>query len=325
MNSLDGFLRSQLKLRQLQLLVVMDDLRNVGKVANYLHVSQPAVSKALSELENNIGLKLFNRTIHGMQPTIYGSSLVVYARRILAEAGKARDELRALMAGVQGKVSVGVLPIAAGTLLPRAIDQLKSESPFTALTITEGTMELLRPRLLAGEIELIVGILPEDTHQADTDTIFIHEEPMVLVAGTSHPLAGKKHITWSELRSTPWILPPHSSLIRQLIEDAFRRHHVALPTNYIESVATMVNIGILQQGKTVGFLPGSVARHYARLGGVTVIPVSIPTVTLPVGVLYMRNQPLSASARLLIAALKNYRDAGPRPQPGTRPPVPVPE
>ncbi|MBJ3816882.1 LysR family transcriptional regulator [Shimwellia pseudoproteus] len=308
MNSLDSFIRSQLKLRQLQLLVVMDDLRNVSKVANYLHVSQPAVSKALSELENNIGLKLFHRTIHGMQPTIYGSSLVVYARRILAELGKARDELRALISGVEGKVSIGALPAAAAAILPGAIDQLKTQSPYTAIAIMEGTMEVLKPRLLSGEIELIVGILPEESAHAETDAIFIYQEKMALVTGVEHPLANKQQITWDELQSTPWILPPHGSLTRQPIEEEFRYHHLSLPTNYIESVSTMVNVGILQLGQAIAFLPGSVARYYARLGVLAILPVSIPALTQQVGILHVKDQTLSPSARLFIATLKNRFD-----------------
>lgn len=101
MNSIDRFMRSQLKLRHLQLLIAIDDLRNMGKVANYLNVSQPAVSKALSELKNNIRLKLFYRTGHGMEPTIYGKSLIVYVKKILTELGKARDELSALISGLE--------------------------------------------------------------------------------------------------------------------------------------------------------------------------------------------------------------------------------
>ncbi|MBW7982711.1 LysR family transcriptional regulator [Enterobacillus tribolii] len=310
MASLDWYIRSQLKLRHLQLLVALDDLRNVGKVATYLHVSQPAVSKALSELENNIGLKLFNRTVHGMQPTIYGGSLVVYAKRILAELGKARDELRALISGVEGKVTVGALPAAAVAVLPKAIAALKTQSPVTAISIIEGSMDTLKPRLREGEIEVIVGLLPEDDPLSDVETLFLYQDNMVLATGSHHPLGQKKHVTWDELRHSPWILPPHASLMRQPIEEEFRRHRLALPSDYIESVSTMINVGILQHGNAVAFLPSVVAHYYARLGVLAVLPPSIPKLVHPVGIMHMKNQALSPSAMLLIATLKNIYEKG---------------
>ncbi|ELJ4169133.1 LysR family transcriptional regulator [Salmonella enterica] len=305
MNSLDWYIRSQLKLRHLQLLVALDDLRNVGKVANYLHVSQPAVSKSLSELENNIGLKLFQRTAYGMQPTIYGSSLVMFSRKILAELGKARDELRALVSGLEGKVSVGVLPGAAVVVLPEAISQLKHESPVTGIAITEGNMGSLKPKLLSGEIEIIIGILPEDNHHADMEHISLYQDKLVLVAGNKHPLATKKNIGWHDLYHTSWILPPNDSMTRQPIENEFRRHQLTLPTNYIESISTMVNVGILCQGNAIAFLPSAVAGYYVKQGMLAILPTSVPKLRQSVGILHMKSQALSPSARLFIATLKN--------------------
>lgn len=310
MNSLDWYIRSQLKLRHLQLLVALDDLRNVGKVANYLHVSQPAVSKSLSELENNIGLKLFQRTAHGMQPTIYGNSMVLYSKKILTELGKARDELRALVSGLEGKVSIGVLPGAAVVVLPEAISQLKQESPVTGIAIMEGDMGTLKPKLLSGEIEIIIGILPDEQHQADMEHIFLYQDKMVLAAGSQHPLAKQKNISWNDLYNTPWILPPYGSLTRQPIEDEFRRHQLSLPLNYIESISTMVNIGILRQGNTVAFLPNAVASYYAKMGQLAILPPSISKLRQDVGILHMKNQALSPSARLFIATLKNIYGGG---------------
>lgn len=305
----DWYIRTHLKLRHLQLLVALDDLRNVGKVASYLHVSQPAVSKSLSELEMNIDLKLFNRTVHGMTPTVYGSSLVSYAKRILAELGKARDELRALASGIQGKVTVGALPAAALATLPKSIAHLKKHSPETAIAIIEGTMDQLRPKLKEGEIEIIIGLVPMRSSMVDMEVIPLYDDPMVLATGSHHPLAKKHRVSWKDLQHIPWILPPHSSLVRLPIEEEFRRQNMALPADYIESLSTMTNIGILQMSDTVAFLPYEVANYYACLGMLTILPQSIPGLMRQIGIMYMKEHVLSPSAMLLIDTLKSIHQA----------------
>lgn len=305
MTSLDWYIRTHLKLRHLQLLVALDDLRSVGKVASYLHVSQPAVSKSLSELELNLGLKLFSRTVHGMTPTAYGSSLVSYAKRILAELGKARDELRALASGIQGKVTVGALPAATLATLPKSIAHLKKHSPETAIAIIEGTMDQLRPKLKEGEIEVIIGLIPMRSSMVDMEVIPLYHDPMVLATGSHHHLAKKRHVSWLDLQHIPWILPPHSSLVRVPIEEEFRRQNMVLPADYIESLSTMTNIGILQHSDTVAFLPYEVAHHYVGLGVLAILPQSIPGLVRQIGIMYMKEHVLSPSAILLIDTLKS--------------------
>ena len=147
MAQLDWYMRANLKPRHLQMLVSLDDYRNIGKVAASLNVTQPAVSKALGELERGLGLGLFERGARGVNPTAYGECLIRHARTVLRNLAQARDELRDLMQGASGKVAVGALPAAAPALLPRAVAGLKAHSPGTTVFIREGTMDVLLAEL----------------------------------------------------------------------------------------------------------------------------------------------------------------------------------
>src|SRR5262245_25657826 len=120
MTQLDSFVRASFKPRHLRLLVALDDIRHLGKVAASINVSQPAVSKALGELERGLGLKLFERTARGLVPTAYGECLIRHARVMLGELAQARDELRGLASGSSGSIRIGVLATAALELVPRA-------------------------------------------------------------------------------------------------------------------------------------------------------------------------------------------------------------
>ena len=145
----DWYIRNELKLRHLHLLVVLDDMRSMGKVAAHTHVTQPAVSKALGEMEKGLGMKLFERTSRGILPTVFGECMVRHARTVLNELNQAADELRGLKTGALGRIHVGVLSNVIPALLPQSIALLKKRSPGTNVHLAEGIMDRLLPQLLA--------------------------------------------------------------------------------------------------------------------------------------------------------------------------------
>src|SRR6476661_1017112 len=104
--AIDRVLRSNIKLRHLQLVVALDEFRHVGKTAEFLSVTQPAVSKMLGEVEQMLGITLFQRSTRGTQPTVAGQSLARFARSVLAGYERTRDEIAALESGVAGRVRV---------------------------------------------------------------------------------------------------------------------------------------------------------------------------------------------------------------------------
>src|SRR3954465_1287888 len=145
MAQLDWYIRANVKPRHLQLLVALDDFRNTGRAAGHLNISQPAVSKALGELQRGLGVKLFERTARGVRPTAYGECLVSHARAILDEFARAREELRGLQSGITGKVRLGALSATVHTLIPRTLALLKGRAPSINVFVREGPLEALLP------------------------------------------------------------------------------------------------------------------------------------------------------------------------------------
>ena len=121
MSQIDRVLRSNIKLRHLQLLVALDQFRHLGRTAEFLSVSQPAVSKMLSEVESMFGLQLFERSTRGSEPTAGGQSIIRFARSVLAEYDRTRDEIRAVESGAAGRTRVGAMVVAQPVLLARAV------------------------------------------------------------------------------------------------------------------------------------------------------------------------------------------------------------
>lgn len=306
MAQLDWYIRANLKPKHLQLLVALDDLRNLGKVAASLNVTQPAISLALGELEKGLGTKLFERTARGVNPNIYGECMIRQARVVLGSLAQARDELRALLSGASGKTTLGALPAMTPSLVPKALALLKERTPGTTVLIHESSMDTLLPELRRGTIDLIVGRLLNNRHSADDlSERALFEGASTVVVGASHPLAKRKRLHWDDLADFPWVLPPVGSIPREPLESAFQQHGLAMPSNTIETLSNHVILTYLQSTRAIGVMSKVVAHHYRDLGLMAVLPLHLPNVLRPIGLTWRKDSVLSPATLQLMQALED--------------------
>lgn len=305
MAKLDWFIRAGLKLRHLQMLVALDDLRNQGKVAAFMNVTQPALSKAMAELQSGLGHQLFERTGRGLRPTAYGEGLIRHARRILQDLSEAGEELHALATGTSRKLRVGALPASASWLVPKALMHFKEASPKSSIAVREATMDVLLHELRLGNLDLIVGTLPTRQMGVDLEETSLFDDATVLVTRSQHPLTTLKSPPgWAELAQYPWVLPPHDSLLRQPLLVAFAAYGVDPPTNFVESLSLNVTLNYIQSSSAIASLPASLARKYAALQAVSILPVKLPRLVRPVGFLWLRGHPLAEGDQLFVRCLE---------------------
>lgn len=303
MAQLDWYLQVNLKARHLRLLVAVADFGNLKQVADISHVTVPAVSKALAELEKGLGLELFTRTAQGLRPTPYGECLVRHARTLLIDIHQARDELKALSSGSEGKIHVGVFPASTSVLLPQALALLKQRSPGTNVLVTEGTTSTLMPDLWQGTVDMIVGRLPTRNSVNGFEERELLEEPVMLMTGPHHPLTKKKKLKWSDLQSYPWVLPPAGSLLRDPLESTLERHGLTLSNNYIETLSTHLARAYLQITDAIAVMAGAVANDTSQ--PLAVLPLALPKLMRPAGVLWNKNRAITPGASLMLSCLED--------------------
>ncbi|MES2188351.1 MAG: LysR substrate-binding domain-containing protein [Pseudomonadota bacterium] len=302
MSQIDWYLQINLKARHLRLLVALDDFGNLKQVAEISHVTVPAVSKALSELEKGLGLELFSRTTQGLRPTVYGECLIGHARTMLANINQARDELRALSSGTEGKIHIGVFPASTSVLLPRALALLKQKAPGTRVLVTEGTVSTLMPELWQGKMDMVVGRLPVRNSLPGFEEKELLEDPVMLMTRRDHPLSKVKKLKWSDLKSYPWVLPPAGSLLRDPLERILERHDISLTNNYIETLSTHLARAYLNMTDAIGAMAGAVAKDPSQ--PLAILPLSLPRLMRPAGVLWNKNRALTPGANLMISCLE---------------------
>ena len=304
MSRIDRAIRSNIKLRHLQLLVALDQFRHLGRAAEFLSVTQPAVSKTLAELESLFGVRLFDRSTRGTEPTAYGDSVVRFARTVLAGYQRTREEIASMASGAAGRTSVGAMVVALPLVLGQAIDRLKARSPLTTVLVEEGDLTRLLPRLRLGELELFIGRLEPGYAAPDLDTEVLFNEPMRIVVAPDHPLAALARPTWKALAALPWVMPPPWASLRVKLEQVFLAKGLQPPGDTVETASFLALHTVVRRRGAAALVARSVARQFERERLVRVLPVRVPVELPPVGIITVRGRRNSPSADRLIECLR---------------------
>ena len=295
MAQIDRVLRSNIKLRHLQLVVALDQFRHLGRTAEFLSVSQPAVSRMLREVESMLELALFERSTRGTEPTAAGRSFVHFARSVLAEYERTREEIAAEESGAAGRTRVGSMVVALPTVVGPAVELLKSRAPQATVLVLEGDLTQLLPRLRIGELDLFVGRLEPGYASPDLVTEKLYSEPMHAVTQPNHPLARQARVAWSSLAQHPCVLPPPWASLRVKLEQQFFKHGLQPPGDVVETASFLTQLSFLHERNAVAFMAASVARHFERLGVVRSLHMKVPVDLPPVGMITLRDQRLTTT------------------------------
>ena len=304
MSEIDRVLRSNLKLRHLQMLVALDQFRHLGRAAEFLSVTQPAVSKTLVEIERMFGLALFERSTRGTVPTLSGDSVVRFARSVLADYDRTRDEIAAVASGAAGRTSVGAMVVATPVLLARAVEMLKSQSAQTTVLVEEGDLTRLLPKLRLGELDLFVGRLEPGYAAPDLLTEPLLEEPMAVVLKPGHRLLSKRKPTWKDLAALPCVMPPPWASLRVKLDQMFFREGLHPPADIVESASFLSQLSFLQQRDAAAFMSRAVAQHFQQQGVLKVLALKVPIELPPVGLITLRGRRPAPSTERLIDCLR---------------------
>src|SRR5204863_3784584 len=211
---LERWIERKFRLRHVELVAELYDSRSILKAARRLNLTQPTLSKALQDVEATLGLTLFERTNRGLAPTAYGEIFARHAKIVLAQLRHAAEELESLRVGYSGKVTVGTLLAASASILPDAIARLKIERPAVAISVVVGTYDILVPSLLVGDLDMVLGRLPEEGRSSALLYEEFYAEPICLVTRPGHPLLRKRRLGLRDLVNEAWLLPLPETTLR---------------------------------------------------------------------------------------------------------------
>ncbi|MBQ5941538.1 MULTISPECIES: LysR family transcriptional regulator [unclassified Massilia] len=298
------FLKARLKTRQLLLLIALDDYRNIHRAAEELHMTQPAASKQIKDLEEMLDVRLFERLPRGMEPTIYGETMIRHARMALTSLALAHDDIVALKAGLAGQVEVGVIMSPAMALLPRAIARIKEQAPLLRIGVQVESSNVLLDKLQRGTLDFMIGRILEKEDSTGLIYEELTEEPACAVVRPGHPLLENRQLELKDIADRPWILPPPGSILRHRFDMMFRRAGLAPPVNVVDTTALLLITALLQQTDSLHVMPQEVAQYYASLNVMRILPIELPCKMDAFGIIRQQDHLLSPGADLLLKAVR---------------------
>ncbi len=294
--------------RQLERFLAVIEHGSLAAAARQLHLTQQALSASLANLEQELGVRLFDRSPGGVtQPTRHGTALIRHARAQLAGAERARQELQNLSDGRAGTVTVGLGEAFAGDIIAEAVLRFRKARPGIRVNLIEGYSEKLRTRLYDGEFDFIAaGISAYELAEGFTREVIYSTRDVVAVR-PEHPLAGRRGLTLKDLEGFAWLVPYSRPADLQIIVEAFVAENLEPPRQVVGSDAYRIGMHLLLASDLLIMVsPALIAPELGRRpAALRVLNIDRPTVDRQASLIFPGQRPLTPPAALLLEEVRN--------------------
>ncbi|SAK48138.1 LysR family transcriptional regulator [Caballeronia fortuita] len=298
------YVRNRLKTRQLMLVVALAEEGNVHRAAAVLNMTQPAASKLLRELEETLGVTLFDREPRGVRATLYGDAIVRHARAVLGSLDQAQEELVALASGRLGHVAIGAITSPGVRLLPAAVAAVKRMHADIRISVEIDTSNVLLEKLAQEKLDIVIGRLSAEHDKVRLRYEPLAGEPVRAVVRAGHPLLKAKTLALNDVRDAAWLVPPSGSALRHRFDLMFQRASLALPANVVETSAILFVTQLLEQSDMIAVLAEDVALYYARHGVVAMLPLPMDCRMDDFGIVTRADRLFSPATEVMVDALR---------------------
>ena len=285
--------------RDLKYFAVIAEEGHVGRAAERLFKTQPALTKCIDRLEEQLGAPLFERVGRGIRLTPVGEALLHRARRISLMMDETAREIGDYAHGREGNIRLGCIPTLAEHILPGICQQLLAEAEKVTIDLKVSMNDALLEGLKAGELDVVLGPMIQDDELFHTEEIMRDE--MVVMASPNHPIFDRK-IRLRPLLEYQWVLPAQSVLSRQWLDNVFDRHHLSRPTVQITPTVLNMIMPLIERSNLLGF--ASKLNLLAGRNHLREVVLKETTMLRRMGLSYRRDTYLSPAALRLIKIIR---------------------
>jgi DNA-binding transcriptional LysR family regulator len=261
-------------LRDLHIVLAVAQRRSISKAAEHLAISHPVVSKTIADLEHTLGVRLFDRSSRGAEPTKYGCALIRSSQAVFDELRQGIQNIECLADPTHGELRIGTNePMAAGLTLA-IVARLSEQHPGMLCDVIEADDMTLERELRERKIELVVGRFRQPKREDYLDLKLLLDERYCVVAGIHNGWAGKRKIALAELIHEPWILPAPEGIAGSQIRDAFLASGVEPPRPRVTISSISLRIGLLATGRFLSVLLSPLAEVFIGCARQIVDPIA---------------------------------------------------
>ena len=299
----NGLFSQRIRLRHLHTFVAVAQQGTLGRAAETLNLSQPALSKTLNELEQLTGTRLFERGRLGAQLTLVGEQFLTHAVKVLDAlntAGQALNRKEGLNSDI---VRIGALPTAALGILPSVIGQFHQQQKDITLQVATMNNTMLLAGLKSGEIDIGIGRMSDPELMSGLNYELLFLESLKLVVRPGHPLL-QETVTLSRVMEWPVVVSPKGTLPRQNAETLLQSQGCKIPSGCIETLSASLSRQLTVDSDYVWFVPSGAVKDDLRRGLLAALPVPTQGAGEPIGILTRVDATLTAGTQTLLSAIR---------------------
>jgi DNA-binding transcriptional LysR family regulator len=282
-------LARRLKLRDLSTFQTAAELGSMAKAAHRLAVSQPAVSKAIADLEHATGVLLLDRSSRGVELTASGRVLLKHGVAMLDALRLGLAEIDFLQDPGSGEVRVGVTePMVI--LASAAIHRLSQQYPRIVFHVTVNDTAVLFRELRQRNLDIAITRMAETRAESDLEVEVLMKDRLVVMAKSSNPWVRRRNVELSDLLEEPWALPPPGTFLNVFVEEAFRSRGLPLPRSSVVTTSVQMRINLLETGRFLSMLPKSLLQFPFERRPLAAVRVDLPETERPIGLVSLRGR-----------------------------------
>ena len=301
----------RVKLRDLHIALAVAEAGSMTRAAEELAVSYPVVSKTISELEHTLGVKLFDRSISGVEPTHYGRALLKSGVAVFDEMRKGLQQIDFIKQPDAGDLRISSSIVTDAGLLPAIIERFSQDFPRAVLHVLHENIAVQQyDNLRDRKVELLFGRIATTMTEPDLVAEPLFDEPTVVVAGSESRWAKRRNLTLADLIGEPWVLAQPGSLARSLHDEVFRRNGLDTPSAKVLTVSLHLHLRLIETGQWLGLIPASVMRFGGKHMRLKVLPIKTVSPPAPVGFITVKDRTLTPLAERFIDCTRKVANSG---------------
>jgi DNA-binding transcriptional LysR family regulator len=290
----------RLKLRDLHILLAVAQAGSMAKAATRLAISQPAISRAIADMEYTLGVRLFDRSPQGVEPTHFGRALIKRGVAVFDELKQGVQDIEFLSNPESGELRIGSSSALSEGIVLAVIDRLSRQYPRVVFYVAPGGAPSLYDDLRERRIELGFVRISGAATAEDVKEEMLFEEPLAVVAGAENPWSRRRKIKLAELVNEPWTWPPPGTMFDSLVVEAFHASGLEPPRATVYADAVNMRTGLAATGRFLAVVPASMMKFSAKYTLIKILPVELPTTQRQIGIITLKNRTLSPLAQLFI-------------------------
>lgn len=297
---LDTRIGRRLRLRDLHILLAVVQSGSMVKAALQLSMSQPAVSKAIADMEHFLGVRLLERSPRGVEATRYGTALVRRGNAVFNELNQGVKEIEFLADPRVGELRVGTTDPFAAAIGAPIIDVLSRQHPRVAFHIVTGDLSTLVLEVRARNVEYAISRLFDLVAVPDMATETLFHDPYVVVAGSQNPWTRRRGFRLADLLGEAWVMPPYDTVQGRQNAAAFRESGVEPPRPTLTTLSLNLRNTLLATGRFLTILPRFTLTLRGKGSPLRALPLELPRTRRAIGVVRLKNRSLSPLGELFL-------------------------